>query len=78
MVLVIHLPEPEKRLKLLEPEGSILSITRILEIDYKSSTTKIFHLHLNQWLKDLKTLLLTVKLYLRAGGKCEPFVYLQE
>lgn len=67
MILTIYLLEPKKRLKFLEPEGSVLSITLILEIDYKSYTTKIFHLHINQWLKDLKTLLLTMKLYLRGG-----------
>lgn len=67
MVLTIYLLELKKHLKFLEPEGSVLSITLILEIDYKSYTTKIFHLHINQWLKDLKTLLLTMKLYLRGG-----------
>lgn len=77
MILTIQLPEPKKHLKFLEPEGSVLSITLLLEIDYKSSTTKIFHLRINEWLKDLKTLLLAMKLYLR-GVECEPFVYLQD
>lgn len=67
MILTIYLLEPRKHLKFLEPEDSVLSIILILEIDYKSYTTKIFHLHINQWLKDLKTLLLTMKLYLRGG-----------
>lgn len=76
MILTIYLLEPKKHWKFLEPEDSVLSITLILEIDYKSYTTKIFHLHINQWLKDLKALLLIMKLDLR--GECEPFVYLQE
>lgn len=62
MILTIYLLEPKKHWKFLEPEDSVLSITLILEIDYKSYTTKIFHLHINQWLKDLKALLLTMKL----------------
>lgn len=67
MFLTIYLLEPKKHLKFLEPEDSVLSITLILEIAYKSYTTKIFHLHINRWLKDLKALLLTMKLYLRGG-----------
>lgn len=67
MILTIYLLEPKKHLKFLEPEDSVLSITLILEIDYKSYTTKIFHLHINQWLKDLKALFLTMKLDLRGG-----------
>lgn len=67
MILTIYLLEPKKHWKFLEPEDSVLSITLILEIDYKSYTTKIFHLHINQWLKDLKALLLTMKLDLRGG-----------
>lgn len=68
MILTIYLLEPKKHLKFLEPEDSVLSITLILEIDYKSYTTKIFHLHINQWLKDLKALLLTMKLDLRGDN----------
>lgn len=67
MILTIYLLEPKKHWKFLEPEDSVLSITLILEIDYKSYTTKIFHLHINQWLKDLKALLLTMKLDLRGN-----------
>lgn len=52
MILTINLLELKKRLKFLEPDGSVLSITLILEIDYKSYTTKIFNLHINQWLQD--------------------------
>lgn len=52
MILTINLLELKKRLKFLEPDASVLSITLILEIDYKSYTTKIFNLHINQWLQD--------------------------
>lgn len=52
MILTIYLLELKKCLKFLEPDGSVLSITLILETDYKSYTTKIFHLHINQWLQD--------------------------
>lgn len=50
MILTIYLLEPKKHLKFLELEGSVRSITLILEIDYKSLLQKYFlFISINGW-----------------------------